>query len=37
MRGLDPHLDFRNFHRVPVAVRDLMLEITEPVTVPLRI
>jgi hypothetical protein len=35
MRGLDRHLDFRDFHWVPVTVRDLMLEITEPVSVPL--
>jgi hypothetical protein len=36
MRGLDRQLDFRDFHRVPVAVRDLVFEITKAVTVRLR-
>lgn len=34
LAGLDDQLDLRDFHRVPVAVRDLVLEVAKPMSVP---
>jgi len=33
LRGLDAHLDFRNFHSMPVAIPFFVLDLPELVTV----